>query len=422
MILPLLALLAADATQASPPPPSAEDRAAIAFHRGATDTALRRAIDASYPQLVEDLVTLTQTAAPTFAEADRARLFATLLSQAGLAGVTTDAAGNVVGLRKGRGHGLIVVAAHLDTVFDKDVDVTVKRDGDTLRAPGIADDTLGLAVLVAYVRALDAAKVHTDADLLFVGTVGEEQLGNIRGARHLVGKGDYAGRITGFVGFEPARPGQMVVTGIGSRRFAIRFTGPGGHSFGDFGTVNPAYPLAALIRDIAGIVPPPDTRTTYNVGLLSGGTSVNAIPAQVSATIDVRSDTQSAIDVVEQQIRAAVPKAVAVENAARSTAKGRIAADITLVGDRPAGRTAPDSPLVRRAAAALRAAGLTPMLDAQSTDANAAMERGIPAIVIGPGFEAGGGHSPTEWLKLNRTKDVDAMTAALAAIIAAASR
>lgn len=421
-----LTTAAALLTAAAPPPPAApassDDRAAVAFRKSPAFAGIKRTLDGDYDRLVTELIALTQIPAPSLEETARARQFGRLLEASGIRQVTTDSAGNVLGLRKGRGKGLIVVAAHLDTVFDQQTDVTVRRDGDVLRAPGIADDTIGLAVLLAYVRALDAAGIRTDADILFAGTVGEEQLGNLRGARHLVSAAPYAGRISAFVGFEPARADQLVVTGVGSRRYDLRFTGPGGHSFADFGLVSPAYPLAETIGAMGHMQVPAGTRTSWNVGVISGGTSVNAIPAALRALVDLRSDDPKALATIDQQFKGAVAAAVSHENAARSTRRGPVAAELKPIGDRPAGRTAPDAPIVRKAAAAMRAAGRTPDLDAQSTDANAAMAQGIPAIVIGPGFEAGEGHSPREWLKLNRPHDVDTMATALAAIIAIADQ
>ncbi|MFC0306927.1 M20/M25/M40 family metallo-hydrolase [Rhizorhabdus histidinilytica] len=411
-----LALLASTGTPAVAAPSASDLKMARDFRKGHVFAALRKGLSGDYDRFVEELIALTEIAAPTFDEGRRGAAFERLLATAGLEDVHHDETGNVYGLRRGKGRGLIVVAAHLDTVFPAGR-IKVERDGDTLRAPGVGDDTLGLAVLPLYARILDRANIRTDADILFVATVGEEQLGNLKGARHLVERSRYAGRITGFVGFEPARVEQVIATGVGSRRFDVHFTGPGGHSFSDFGIVNPAYALAGFLRNLSRIAIPAGTRTSFNVGIVSGGTSINAIPADVSALIDIRSDDQKAIATVEAQMRDFIAQAVREENDARSTRQGRIAAGEKLIGDRPAGKTAPDSTIVRLAAASIMAAGKAPAIDAQSTDANAAMAADIPAIVIGPGIEAGGAHSPKEWVKLNRETDIDNMATALTSII-----
>ena len=386
--------------------------------------AYRRLVDtlaAEHERTVEDIVTLTQIPSPPFQEAERARAYEAMLRAHGLEDVEMDEVGNVMGIRPGTGNGpMIVVAAHLDTVFPAGTDVTVRREGTKLFAPGVGDDTRSLAVLLAYMRALDAAGIRTQSDILFVGDVGEEGLGDLRGIRHLFTKGKYRERIKAFITVDSPEMDRIAVGGIGSKRYRVTFRGPGGHSFGAFGTVNPMYAMAQAMQELAKTKVPEKPRTTFAVTVTGGGTSINAIPNEVWMDVDMRSQSAEELAKLEAHFEAVVHAAVAAENAERSTRSGKIAAEFKLVGDRPAGETAVDSDLVQLATAAITAHGFMPSHEFSSTDANIPMSLGVPAIKVGSGGSGGRAHSLEEWIDVEPTASVRGMAAGLTAILAVA--
>jgi acetylornithine deacetylase/succinyl-diaminopimelate desuccinylase-like protein len=383
----------------------------------------RASLSGDWDRVVADLITLTEIAAPPFHEAERAKAFAALLRDHGLADVEIDTEGNAMGLRRGTDPKapLLVVSAHLDTVFPPGTDVKVKRDGDRLAAPGVGDDSCSLAVLLAFIRALDRADIKTKSDILFVGNVGEEGPGDLRGMRFLFGQGKYKDRIARMIAFEPGR-GYVTTGGIGSKRFRIDFHGPGGHSYQAFGLVNPAQAMANAIVAFGQIKVPRTPKTTFNVGIVEGGTSVNSIPHDVSMTVDLRSEGAAELQASVDQLMTLLPKAVAAENAARSTAAGPITYEVKPVGDRAVGRTAPDSEIVQLATAAMNLGGVKPVYRTGSTDSNIPMGRGIPAITLGSGFQSSREHALDESLLLDKAGTLAAMEANLATIITVADR
>ncbi|MFT4047366.1 MAG: M20/M25/M40 family metallo-hydrolase [Solimonas sp.] len=384
---------------------------------GKFKTAAAR-IDADYDRVVGDIVALTEIEAPPFKEEQRARVYLRMLREQGLSDVEMDEEGNVMGLRKGSGQGpLVVIAAHLDTVFPAGTDVKVRREGNTLHAPGVGDDTSSLPVLLAFARAMDAAGYRTSSDILFVGDVGEEGPGDLRGMRYLFNKGKYKDRIRYFISFEPGRAGRITNGGVGSRRYKLTFAGPGGHSYGAFGLVSPAFALGQAMVEFGRIQVPETPKTTYNVGVIEGGTSVNSIPFAMSMTVDMRSAGKAELDALEQQFLAIPAKAVAAENAARSTAKGEITYQLEPVGDRPVGQTDPDKRIARIASAVARAGGVEPQYGASSTDANVPMSLGIEALTLGGGFESSRAHSLDEFVELDRAADVHSMSLGLATVL-----
>jgi acetylornithine deacetylase/succinyl-diaminopimelate desuccinylase-like protein len=298
--------------------------------------------------------------------------------------------------------------------------VKVRREGTKLFAPGIGDDTRSLGVLLAFIRALDDAGIRTRSDILFVGDVGEEGLGDLRGVRHLFTQGKYRDRIKTFITVDSPDMTSIAVGGIGSKRYRVTFRGPGGHSFGAFGIVNPMYAMAHAMAELARTQVPNDPRTTYAVTVTGGGTSINAIPNEVWMDVDMRSQSMTELDRLEARFKAIVAQAVDAENNARSTRPGVIAAELKLVGDRPAGATDMDSELVRCATAAYQAHGFTPKHEFSSTDANIAMSLGIPAIKIGSGGSSGRAHSLEEWIDVDPEPAIRGMTASLATIVAVA--
>ncbi|MGH3420812.1 MAG: M20/M25/M40 family metallo-hydrolase, partial [Streptosporangiaceae bacterium] len=254
---------------------------------------------ADHERTVGDIIRLTEIAAPPFQESARALAFRDLAQVHGLADLKIDAEGNVTGLRRGAGDGLVCVAAHLDTVFPAGTDVTVRREGTKLMAPGVGDDTRSLAVLLAWVRAIDQAGIRTRADLLFVADVGEEGPGDLRGMRHLFLKGEYAGRITSFITVDSPDMDRIATGGVGSKRYRATFRGPGGHSYGAFGLVNPMYAMADAVQRLGRLRVPEQPRTTYSASLTGGGTSINSIPNSVWTEFDLRSEAAAELDRLE---------------------------------------------------------------------------------------------------------------------------
>ncbi|HEX8840316.1 MAG TPA: M20/M25/M40 family metallo-hydrolase, partial [Sphingomicrobium sp.] len=277
--------------------------------------AAAAALDAKHDQWVADIVKITEIPAPPFKEQGRARAVAEMLRARGLE-PKIDAEGNVLALRKGTVPGpVVVVAAHLDTVFPEGTNVTVRRDGTKLSAPGVGDDSSGVATLLALVDAMNAGRVQTRSDILFVGNVGEEGLGDLRGVRHLFEKGEYKGRIRAFFSLDGGGLDSITTGGTGSKRYRVTFNGPGGHSYGAFGIVNPLVPLAKTVSALYDIKVPAEPKTTFSASVIGGGTSVNAIPNQVWLEVDMRSESAAELGKLEQQFLAIVPRTVAQENA-----------------------------------------------------------------------------------------------------------
>lgn len=328
-----------------------------------------------------------------------------------------------MGLRRGTGPGretapLLAVAAHLDTVFPEGTDVTVKRDGMRLSAPGIGDDTRSLAVLLAMIRAMDEAGIQTQSDILFIGNVGEEGQGDLRGMKYLFGKGKYKDRIKIFISVDGAGGGADITHGgVGSRRYRVTFKGPGGHSYGAFGLVSPAFAMAGAMQRFGTLTVPAKPKTTYSVGVVGGGTSVNSIPFETWMEIDMRSESPEELKKLDESFMSLINEAVQEENKTRSTAQGPITADITLIGDRPSGETPIDSTIVQIASASIRAAAGRPTYSWSSTDSNIPISLGIPAITIDSGGRGGRAHALDEWISVDKVPSLRGIEIALATIL-----
>jgi acetylornithine deacetylase/succinyl-diaminopimelate desuccinylase-like protein len=382
------------------------------------------AIDRDHDKLIADIIAITEIPAPTFHEAKRGDAMLERFKAVGLSDVERDKEGNVLGVRRGtRGSGkLVVIAAHLDTVFQEGTNVRVKRAGTRLSAPGIGDNSRSLAVMVALVRAMNEAKVQTASDILFVADVGEEGLGDLRGVKYLLKEGRYKDRIGQFIALDGSGAGDDIVTGgVGSQRFRVTFNGPGGHSYSAFGLVNPAFAMAAAVNRLAAIKVPAKPKTTFNVGVVGGGTSINTIPNSTWMDVDMRSESPVELEKIEVAFLAAVKEAVAAENKARSTSAGSVTADVKLVGTRPSGQTKPDTPIAQIAMASARAAGLQPSFSFSSTDANFPISLGIPAIRLNSGGDGDRVHSPEEWIDVEKTASLRGIRALLATLIATAN-
>ena len=349
-------------------------------------------------QTTDDLITLTQIPAPPFMEAERAAVYAEWLREAGADSAWTDDEGNVIALRRGRtGERTVALGGHLDTVFPEGTDVTVQQRGDTLYAPGIGDDTRGLMVVLTVLRAMERAGVETDDDVLFVGVVGEEGLGDLRGMKHLFREG--ADPIDTWIEVDGGGMDRLVTKGLGSYRYRITFEGPGGHSWGAFGLANPAHAMGRAVRyfqDAADTLTRSGPRTSYNVGRIGGGTSVNSIPFESWMEIDMRSESPASLDVIDAALRAAVQRALDEENELRRDGEP-LTVDLDQIGNRPSGELPDDLPLIQRAIAATLQFGSDARLGRSSTDSNVPIALGVPAVTIGRGGEGGNGHAPNEW-------------------------
>ena len=380
------------------------------------------ALDRDHDRIVSDIIRLTEIPAPPFKEAARGAALLAAFRGLPLTDVEQDAEGNVLGLRRGSGGGpLIAIAAHLDTVFPEGTSVKVRREGTKLYAPGVGDDTRSLAVLLGLIRALDAAKVQTTGDILFVADVGEEGPGDLRGMKFLFQKGRYKGRISAFITIDDVGLGTDVVNGaVGSKRYRVTFKGPGGHSYGAFGLVNPAFAMASAMKAFGALRVPASPKTTYSVGLVGGGTSVNSIPVETWMEVDMRSESPAELAKAEKAFLALIPPAVGEENATRSTAQGAVSADVKLIGDRPSGETPKESAIVRTAEAAVRAAGLTPRLSFGSNDANLPIGLGIPAIRLNSGGTGGRSHALEEWIDVEKSASLRGIRVVMATLLALA--
>ncbi|MGO4762445.1 M20/M25/M40 family metallo-hydrolase [Cupriavidus sp. 2KB_3] len=354
-------------------------------------------VKADDARALAELKTMTEIPAPPFKESARAQYFVSRLKALGLADARIDAEGNAIGIRKGTGKGpKLLVSAHLDTVFPQGTDVTVKSRDGKLYAPGIGDDTRGLAVLLSWLKVLNENNVRTVGDIVFVGNVGEEELGNLRGMKAVFR--DHPD-IDGMVGLEPGTGERVLTQGTGSHRYEITFRGPGGHSFGAFGLPSAIQAMGRAIGKVSDVRTPTDPKTTFTVGTVAGGTSVNAIAGDARMAVDIRSNGTPALLETEKHIMSAIASGVADENGRWSPTKGNeITFQARQIGDRPAGQTATDSVIVQSAVRVIKANSKeAPSLRGGSTDANVPMSLGIPAVILGSGGKSGGSHSRDEW-------------------------
>jgi tripeptide aminopeptidase len=344
---------------------------------------------------LSEQASICEIPAPPFKEQQRAAEFARRLRALGLQNVRIDAAGNVLGERPGATDGpATVLSAHLDTVFPEGTDVRVRRSGDTLRGPGISDDCRGLAVVLAVARAMRGNGIRTAGPILFVGTVGEEGAGNLRGVRHLVDV-ELRDRIGYFLSVDGGGQG-VTSAAVGSIRYKATFFGPGGHSYGAFGIANPVHALGRAVARLAELRVPASPRTTFNVGVIGGGTSVNSIATEAWMDLDMRSVSPAELNKLDAAARAAIDSAVADELARWPQSNVLLGVRIDTIGIRPAATQADTARIVRLALETGRASGLMPRTSASSTDANYPMSRGIPAIEMDGGGSGRGSHSPDE--------------------------
>jgi tripeptide aminopeptidase len=348
--------------------------------------------------ITQEHIRICSIPATPFAEQERAEYLRQKFTDLGLTEVEIDAEGNCLGLIEGSSRSpLLVVSAHLDTVFSKNTDFTVTRRDNKLFAPGIADDGCGLAALIALAQVIRLEQIPIKGSILFVGTVGEEGEGNLRGVRYLFTRGRWAAKVDAFLSFDGPGLDRITNRALGSRRYRVGIVGPGGHSWGDFGLPNPVHALGRAISRLAAYPAPKEPRTTFNVGRIDGGTSINAIPSHASMEVDLRSAAEAELQRLDAFFRRSMKDAVDEENGKRRAGDPLLKLNLDLIGERPTGETPSDSPLVELAIEATRMMGVLPRLDQSSTDSNLPISLGIPAITLGAGGNSGFSHTLDEW-------------------------
>jgi acetylornithine deacetylase/succinyl-diaminopimelate desuccinylase-like protein len=377
----------------------------------------RARLVASDHAILGSQIAVSEIAAPTGAEGERAAWVASRFTALGLCDVRTDGAGNVIGRRPGaRDRAAVVVCAHLDTVFPRGTALHVRRDGPRLEGPGIGDNGRGIAAMLALAEQIDGTRLRTEAPIDFVATTGEEGLGDLRGARAFFA--DAASRTAAVVALDGAGDERVVHRGLGSRRYRVTFRGTGGHSWAAYGVANPVHAAAAAVAGIRAIVVPREPRTTLSVGRIGGGISVNAIPEDGWFELDLRSASPTLLQRFDQDVRAAVRAAETSENSRRTASTRPLVVTVDVIGDRPGGEIPADDPLVVTAIDATRLVGREPDLATASTDANVPISLGIPSIALGAGGRGGDTHTMGEWY--DNTDGTIGLTRALTVVVAAA--
>jgi acetylornithine deacetylase/succinyl-diaminopimelate desuccinylase-like protein len=353
--------------------------------------------------LIDEQMELTKIPAPPFGEHDRAEWLRQRFAALGLVNVHIDEIGNVIGLRPGtdsKSKNLLAVTAHIDTVFPGGTPLKVRREGDKLFGPGISDNAAGLTGLLALAESLKAADIKTQLPILFVGNVGEEGEGDVRGMRHLFGDSDWSNSIQYTLVLDGAGTDSIVTQALGSKRFQVTVNGPGGHSWSDFGIPNPIVALSRAVDDFSRITVPTDPKTTFNIGLISGGTSVNSIPETATMKVDLRSASAEEITKLEKQLREALDRSImetSMSPKRRRDGAPVLSYEMKLIGNRPAAELKPNSRLLAVVQAVDLQLGNSARLQRASTDANIPLSMGKEAVAIGAGGTGGGAHTLHEW-------------------------
>lgn len=355
-----------------------------------------RSKESDFRRFQSDIVKIP---APPFGEQKRAEWLKQKFVELGLQDVEIDRVGNVLGVRRGSDPKakFVVLSAHIDTVFPAETPLTVRQEGNKIFAPGASDNGAGLAGLYAIAAALQATPVEHKAGVLFVGNVGEEGEGDLRGARHLFAESKYKDRIGSTIVLDGAGSDSVVTQALGSKRFEVSVKGPGGHSWSDYGTPNPIVILSRAIAQFSEANVPLDPKTSTNIGVITGGTSVNSIPESASARVDVRSSSMSEIEKLEKVLRDAVNRAVRESQGTSRTRKNVITAEVKTIGSRPAAELNQDSRIAQVIKAVDAQLNLKSTIRRASTDANIPMSLGKEAISIGAGGAGGGAHTVGEW-------------------------
>ena len=345
--------------------------------------------------VTDQQIRLTEIPAPEFDEARRGAALKELFAASGLQ-VRVDKTGNVIGERAGSDDkSLVLISAHLDTVFPANTDVRVKRTGARLLAPGISDNGAGLAALVGLARALSESRVRTGKTIVLAGDVGEEGEGNLRGVRALIDA--YGSRLADVIALDGPSTDHITTQAIASQRWEVTITGPGGHSWSDFGVPNPITAISRGVVRFSSISIPDDPRSTYNFGVVEGGTSVNSIPSSAVAKVDLRSEDERELARLEKSLRDAMQMGMNDELSATQASRDTLQISFRSLGTRPAGKLPDDSPLLATIRGVDRFLGNRSRLERSSTDANIPLSLGIPAVAIGGGGKGGGSHTLDEW-------------------------
>ena len=353
--------------------------------------------------ITDEQLELTKIPAPPFGEHQRAEWLRQRFAELGLTDVHIDEIGNVLGLRPGvdaKSKKVLAISAHIDTVFPEGTPLKVRREADRLYGPGISDNAAGLTGLLAVAEVMKVADIKTQMPILFVGNVGEEGEGDVRGMRHLFGESDWGDAIQYSLILDGAGTDSIVTQALGSKRFQVTVNGPGGHSWSDFGLPNPIVALARAIDDFSRVTVPTDPKTTFNIGLISGGTSVNSIPETASMKVDLRSASSEEIVKLEKQLRESLDHSImetSISPKRRRDGQPVLSYEMKLIGNRPAAELKPNSRLLAVIQAVDQQLGNTARLQRASTDANIPLSMGKEAVAIGAGGSGGGAHTLHEW-------------------------
>jgi len=344
---------------------------------------------------------VARVAAPPFGEAARAAWLAGQFRELGLSGVQIDDVGNVFGVHAGFGSRYLSLSAHIDTVFPAATPLHIRREGSRIYGPGVSDNGAGIVAMLAVAGALNEARIEHALPFVFIGNVGEEGEGDLRGMRHVFATPRWRDAIAYSVIVDGAGSDTVVAEALGSRRFEVIVRGPGGHSWSDFGAPNPILALARAIDAFGQTPVPASPKTTFNVGVVRGGTSVNSIPESASMRVDLRSTSMAEIDRLEGALRVAIERAVDSENRAAAGHGARrpqtVSSDVIEIGNRPAGELDPQARIMKVIRAVDAHLGNTAQVQRASTDANIPLSLGREAIAIGGGGSGGGAHTLQEW-------------------------
>jgi len=348
---------------------------------------------------------VTRVAAPPFGESNRGAWLADRFRELGLVNVQVDEVGNVFGVRPGYGSRFVSLSAHIDTVFPATTPLNIRQQGSRLYGPGVSDNGAGIAAMLAVASVLGDAHISHGLPFLFIGNVGEEGEGDLRGMRHVFATPRWRDAIAYSVIIDGAGSDTVVAEALGSRRFEVIVRGPGGHSWSDFGAPNPIIALSRAIEVFSQTQVPSSPKTTFNVGVIRGGTSVNSIPESASMRVDLRSTSMAEIDRLERALRLSLDQAVAVENHSAAQHGLRkpqlVQSEIVEIGNRPAGELSREARLLKVIRAVDAQLGNTAQVQRASTDANIPLSLGREAIAIGGGGSGGGAHTLQEWFDCN---------------------
>jgi len=389
----LLSLMSAQLPAADPDVSGVESVEKLPAVQRAADFFVREA-----DWILQQQIRITSIPAPPFREEERARYLEEQFSLLGLVNVHRDAIGNVLGERPGSDpEHIVLLSAHMDTVFPPDTEIEIHREGSRWVGPGIADNGAGLAALLTLARALNEAQLRTSATLLFVANVGEEGEGDLRGMRALFADAALRRRVRAVIAIDGSNTERLTTKALGSKRFHLIVRGPGGHSWADFGLPNPIQALARTVTRLAALSLPAQPRTVLNIGEIEGGTSVNAIPYRASIKVDIRSESEAEIIRLEEELLRALADGVAEENAAARAQSALLTIESKVIGHRPAGELPANARIVEVFQAVDAHLGIKTSIQRSSTDANIPISFGIEAVAVGGGGRSAASHSLLEW-------------------------